>query len=100
MENNQKDCGCNKPKNPHIQITNIVEEPKVDIKPNYYGIISVIKDYIKGNIVYIDKVGEKNRSDICNNCERLSWIKNCKECGCFVKLKVKYYNSSCPLNKW
>ncbi len=96
-------CGCEKPKDPFIK--NIEEnntEPVIvkDVKPNYYSIFSVIKDYIKGDIVHIDREGEKHRLDICNNCERLSFINSCKECGCFVKLKVKYYNSSCPLNKW
>lgn len=103
MERNNTGCGCDKPKDPHIKYINNNVENHIeikDIKPNYYSIISVIKDYINGNIVYIDKEGEKYRNDICNNCERLSFIKNCKECGCFVKLKVKYYNSSCPLNKW
>jgi hypothetical protein len=46
-----------------------------------------------------DKIIE--RAKICGSCDRLfkpTW--SCKECGCFMKIKVRFSNSSCPLGKW
>jgi len=41
-----------------------------------------------------------NRNEICKNCDRLSIVKICKECGCFIPLKTYFINATCPLNKW
>jgi len=41
------------------------------------------------------------RFSICEECESLIKITNqCKECGCFMKLKTKLQNAVCPLGKW
>jgi primosomal protein N' len=40
------------------------------------------------------------RISICNSCEHLSGVRNCKKCGCFVDAKVKLKNVSCPIGKW
>lgn len=41
------------------------------------------------------------RYAICRQCDRLRrGIKQCKECGCFVLLKVRVPSQSCPLGKW
>ena len=43
----------------------------------------------------------KKRLDICKVCERYDSIfGRCKECRCFMRLKVKFSKSRCPLNKW
>lgn len=42
-----------------------------------------------------------DRARICASCDRL--IKTtftCKECLCFMKVKVKLEYASCPLHKW
>lgn len=37
----------------------------------------------------------------CLKCDRFRRVtKQCKECGCFLLLKVKMKNQSCPLGKW
>ena len=41
------------------------------------------------------------RMSICEACPRL--IKatyQCRECGCFMKLKVKLAAATCPIGKW
>ena len=44
---------------------------------------------------------EKKRYDICLDCDRLLPITHqCKECGCFMKLKTKLKVATCPLGKW
>jgi hypothetical protein len=41
------------------------------------------------------------RLDICEECPSLlKMTHQCKECGCFMKLKVKLEKASCPLGKW
>ena len=43
----------------------------------------------------------KERYSICERCERLfAATKTCKECGCFMWLKVRFEESTCPLDKW
>jgi hypothetical protein len=42
-----------------------------------------------------------DRSKICGGCDRLfkpTWT--CKECGCFMKIKVRLAGQHCPLHKW
>ena len=41
------------------------------------------------------------RMAICNDCDRLINVtKQCRECGCFMVMKTKLINASCPLGKW
>lgn len=41
------------------------------------------------------------RMNICMSCDRLfKTTRQCKECGCFMKIKVRLKNASCPLDKW
>lgn len=41
------------------------------------------------------------RYAICEECPRfLRVTKQCKECGCFMNLKTKLANATCPLGKW
>lgn len=41
------------------------------------------------------------RLDACDGCDRLFRPTfTCKECGCFMKVKVRLSGSSCPLGKW
>lgn len=41
------------------------------------------------------------RLDICEVCPSLLKLTHqCKECGCFMKLKVKLQKAECPLGKW
>lgn len=47
-----------------------------------------------------DELANK-RLDICFGCDRLVNVtKQCKECGCFMALKVKLQQAVCPLGKW
>lgn len=44
---------------------------------------------------------QKQRYSICESCpEFISLTQQCKECGCFMKLKSKYESAKCPLEKW
>jgi hypothetical protein len=50
---------------------------------------------------YTDNKTAEARMSICNSCPSLlSVTKQCKECGCFMKIKVKLEQAVCPLGKW
>lgn len=41
------------------------------------------------------------RWSICIDCDRLFRpTRQCKECGCFMKIKVRIKSQKCPLGKW
>lgn len=41
------------------------------------------------------------RFDICLSCpELIKSTHQCKKCGCFMKLKTKLNDATCPLGKW
>lgn len=43
----------------------------------------------------------KKRYSICVKCDKfIIKHKKCSECGCFLKLKVKFLFFKCPLKKW
>lgn len=47
-----------------------------------------------------EKVIEQ-RLNICFDCDRLiKATSQCKECGCFMKLKTRLQHAKCPLAKW
>jgi len=50
---------------------------------------------------YTDAETAMNRMRICLDCPKLLKItKQCKECGCFMNLKTRLTNATCPLGKW
>jgi len=50
---------------------------------------------------YINQEDSDKRFSICLDCDKLLPITHqCKECGCFMKVKTKLKNTKCPLGKW
>ena len=44
---------------------------------------------------------QQERLAICQGCEFFNSITaGCKKCGCFMKLKTKLENATCPVGKW
>jgi hypothetical protein len=42
-----------------------------------------------------------SRMDICLNCEYLiNMTKTCMKCGCFMTIKTRIEEASCPIGKW
>lgn len=51
--------------------------------------------------MFVVKDIAQKRYDICKTCSRFNTtLYICKECGCFMKAKVKFYDSFCPVGKW
>jgi len=58
-------------------------------------------DLVKKDTDFAPVEIQESRYSICTSCDRLtSKTKQCRECGCFMKLKVKLAEAVCPLNKW
>lgn len=49
---------------------------------------------------YADEATRQQRLKVCLTCPRLSKLKRCLECGCFVNLKTRLTTEKCPLVKW
>lgn len=65
------------------------------------NIISSIKDIVSGDQFLASNDIQQHRMDVCRMCDSYSERrKRCKECGCFLEIKVKFSYSECPLNKW
>ena len=42
-----------------------------------------------------------DKMKICLQCEHFfNSTKQCKKCGCFMPIKVRLPNQSCPVKKW
>lgn len=69
-----------------------MSEKKRAVKP--WDLLNPSKDHAT------DEEAQK-RYDICDWCpEFISLTKQCKKCGCFMNLKVKLQEATCPLGKW
>ena len=53
------------------------------------------------NIILHDQDIIDKRFSMCQDCEHfISATSQCKECGCFMKVKTKLATASCPVGKW
>lgn len=59
----------------------------------------IVKNAVSGNKTLVEQDVRDSRWSICNGCERLQGDR-CLECGCFMKVKVAFITSECPLGKW
>jgi len=58
-------------------------------------------DLLNRTTAYATEEVAQNRWSICEGCPRLlKATSQCKECGCFMKIKVKLEDAVCPLKKW
>lgn len=52
----------------------------------------------------VENIAEEDaikRYETCLACPRLlQSTKQCRECGCFMALKVKLKEATCPIGKW
>lgn len=54
----------------------------------------ILLDQIKSNEY------SKIRYEICLKCKNFNKLKFCKICWCYIPLKIKFKDSTCPINKW
>lgn len=58
----------------------------------------------KHGFLLIDLVTKETyveRITICRQCDQFrTQFRTCKQCNCFMPMKARHKNSTCPLNKW
>lgn len=59
----------------------------------------ILKNAVQGNKSLVDDDIREQRWSTCLTCPRLQ-NDRCLECGCFMKIKVAFVTSKCPLEKW
>lgn len=59
----------------------------------------IVKNAVSGNKTLVDQEVRDGRWQTCLGCPRLQ-NDRCLECGCFMKVKVAFSTSVCPLEKW
>lgn len=58
-------------------------------------------DFLNPKTEYAEEKLAKDRLSICYTCPQLiKATKQCKKCGCFMHLKTKLAEATCPLGKW
>jgi len=58
-------------------------------------------DFLKASTSYSSPSQQQERYSLCENCEHFRVkTKQCKLCGCFMKMKVKLLEAECPAGKW
>lgn len=68
---------------------------------NQYTIFDAIKDtVINTNDCWSTEASAKARARMCDSCEHKTKMRQCSLCGCFLPLKVKYKDATCPIGKW
>ena len=59
----------------------------------------IVSNAVQGNPTLVDQEVRDNRWNTCLVCSRLQ-NDRCLECGCFMKVKVAFKTSVCPVGKW
>lgn len=57
-------------------------------------------DMLNPRAEHVNEQEQIDRYAICQECPELMATKQCKQCGCFMPMKVKLKAASCPLGKW
>ena len=60
---------------------------------------AILKNALSGNQTIADDEVREHRWAICQACPKLH-NDRCTECGCFMKIKVAFTTTACPLEKW
>ena len=51
--------------------------------------------------MFVSQPQAQDRYNICKLCDSFDHNSfTCEECGCQMKIKVKFIASTCPLSKW
>ena len=70
------------------------------LKSGFKSLFNVAKNIAAGNDQSVTEEVRNDRISLCNGCPKLMVTRQCSECLCFVDLKTKLKQESCPLKKW
>jgi hypothetical protein len=58
-------------------------------------------DIVNPKTEWVDEELSNFRYLTCRSCpELIKLTTQCKKCGCFMKIKTKIENATCPIGKW
>lgn len=60
---------------------------------------NIISNALKGNSTLVSDEIRNSRWSTCLDCPFLQ-ENRCSKCGCFMKVKVAFQTSKCPVGKW
>lgn len=63
------------------------------------GVVSPI-DVLNPETVWADSEVAAERLATCEQCDDLTIAKTCRICSCFMPLKTRLENATCPAGKW
>jgi hypothetical protein len=64
-------------------------------------VADIIRETLQGNNLFASEFEQQRRYDICQVCEYFYAPQaKCKKCGCFMKKKVEFNATKCPIGKW
>lgn len=79
---------------------NRIDKIKEIIENNKASAVSPL-DIVNPNTEWVDEITASNRFSICEACpELIKMSKQCKKCGCFMTIKTKMKQATCPIGKW
>ena len=80
-------------------IANKTAEPTFAEKMARFAIASA--KHAANGFKIVDTDEQARRKEICNSCDKFDKEnETCKNCGCFVPMKVQWDSERCPLSKW
>lgn len=60
---------------------------------------AILKNALSGKQTIADDEERERRWSICQACPMLQ-NDRCTQCGCYMKIKVAFTSTSCPIGKW
>lgn len=66
-----------------------------------YTIINMMWDLVRGKLKLASSSVAKERYSICKQCPiRNPKLNTCTICGCYMPIKTKLKDASCPAGEW
>jgi len=66
-----------------------------------YGLKEIARDMFSGQLKFSVEELATERMKICKSCPNFKPVsKQCSKCGCFMDLKTKLLDASCPIELW
>lgn len=63
--------------------------------------INSIVNHIQNGFKNVSEETKNSRLEICKSCEFFNEsLYQCKQCGCFLKIKTSWATEKCPIDKW
>jgi len=66
-----------------------------------YRLRDIARDLLAGKVILTEAELAAERMKVCEACPSFKKLaRQCSLCGCFLDLKTKLIDASCPVEKW